>query len=170
MSALITPWKNGGKQGPVCVSVCVRERERGGQIINPHKVQQKMIVDPISPGLCFSPLSALAHRSRCRSSETLQGHLLLYSISGPSHLSNTFNTSWAFLPLWKNCSQTFLMAQQHSCSRINMAFKFISNSVHLFSLLSVFISLSQRSGNINAELTGESDMSHFATWRPFIFN
>lgn len=44
--------------------MCVWERETeeergGGQIINPHKVQQKMIADPGSPGLRCSASSSL---------------------------------------------------------------------------------------------------------------
>lgn len=98
-----------------------------------------MIVDPISPGLHFSasPPPPPAHRSWRRSFETLQGHLLQYLISGPRHLSNTFNTSWAFPPLWKNCPQTFLIAQQQSRIRVRTTFKFISIYVHLFSLCSL---------------------------------
>lgn len=102
MSVLITPWKNRGKQGPACVCERETEKERGGgQIINPHKVQQKMIADLGSPGLgcsASSSLSAPAHRSSRRSFGTLQGYVPLYLISGPCHLSNMFNTSWAFSP------------------------------------------------------------------------
>ena len=73
----------------------------GLEIINPHKIQQEMSTDPVSPGLLSSASSPSSHSQKSLrwSFVTLEGYLLLLDLGFPSFpsLSQHFAPALNFL-------------------------------------------------------------------------